>query len=350
MKGIITSDKIQKFSKLITEARRIAIATHTRPDGDAIGSCVATACFIREKFGKDAGIVLADPCPGNLDFIFDSTGTDRIFRYDLSRTETESWIAGCDLIICQDCNGFNRTGELKDTLKSSGAAKVLIDHHLDPQEAEFDLCFSETKISSASELVFWVLSAMPGIDGDAGLIPMHALRAIMTGMTTDTNNFANSVFPSTLQMASKLLEARVDRDGIIEELYNRYRENRLRMTGFALKDKMVILPEGAAFIILTADELAEYDIEEGELEGLVNMPLGIGSVKMSVLLKEDNGYFRVSVRSKRGVSANRFAAEYFNGGGHEQASGGRLYFPENIKCSNEAPEYVKKALTAFFKV
>lgn len=349
MKGIITPDRIQKFTELTEGASRIAIVTHTRPDGDAIGSSIATACFIREKFGKEAAVVIADSYSRTLDFILDGTDRNYFFRHDLSPAGAEEWILGSDLVICLDCNGFSRTAGLQDILKASTARKVLIDHHLNPQTEEFDLCFSEVEISSASELVFWVLSAMPGMDGDATRIPMHALRAIMAGMTTDTNNFANSVFPSTLQMASQLLAAGVDRDGILAEIYNRYSENRYRMTGYALKDKMTLTPEGVAYIILTAGELDEYGIDEGDLEGLVNIPLGIDKVRMSILMKEDKGYFRVSVRSKKGVSANSFATSYFNGGGHEQASGGRLYIPKDIASPDDAEEYVKQAVATFFK-
>lgn len=349
MEGTLTPDKIQKFSELIAKAEKIAIVTHTRPDGDAIGSSIATACFIRERYGKEAGVVVADAYSDTLDFILDDTDRKYFFQHDTHPAGAERWIAESDLVICQDCNGFDRTDGLKDSLKASEAPKVLIDHHLNPQEDSFVLCFSEVRISSASELAYWILMKMPDVDGCTSRIPMHALCAIMAGMTTDTNNFANSVFPSTLQMASQMLEAGVDRDGIIAELYNRYRENRFRMTGYALKDKLTILPEGAAYIILNKEDLEEYDIREGELEGLVNMPLGIDRVRMSILLKEDTGYFRVSVRSKRGTSANSFAISHFNGGGHELAAGGRLYFPGNIPDSSKAPEYVEKAVKVFFE-
>lgn len=348
MKGIITPYRIQKLHKLAAEADRITVVTHTRPDGDAVGSSIATARFIGEMYGRDVAMVIADAYSKSLDFILDEKDRACLFQYDTQPAEAAERILGSDLIICLDCNGIDRTGALKDILGRSSAPRILIDHHLTPHEEEFCLVFSETEISSASELAYWILLAMPEVDGDTSLIPMHCLRALMAGMTTDTNNFANSVFPSTLEMASRLLEAGVDRDGIIAELYNRYRENRLRMMGFALKDKMTILPEGTAYIILTASELERFDIEEGELEGLVNIPLGIDEVKMSILLKEDDGFFRVSVRSKKGISANSFATRFFNGGGHEQAAGGRLYFPGDISVSSDAEDYVRKVTGLFF--
>ena len=96
----------------------------------------------------------------------------------------------------------------------------------------------------------------------------------------------------------------------------------------------------------------QQEIDWMALHG-VNMPLQIKGMKLSISLREDTekpNLVWVSLRSVDDFPCNEMAAAYFNGGGHEQASGGRLYFPENIKCSKEAPEYVKKALTAFFKV
>ena len=133
----------------------------------------------------------------------------------------ERAIRDSDLIICLDFNAFHRTDRLENALIESSAKKILIDHHLNP-----DL-FSETEVSSASELLFHVLKATPVTEGQITRLDPRARTALMTGMTTDTNNFANSTFPSTLKMASELLEAGVDRDLIVHNLYNRHSENRI---------------------------------------------------------------------------------------------------------------------------
>jgi phosphoesterase RecJ-like protein len=178
---------------------------------------------------------------------------------------------------------------------------------------------------------------------------MPVLRALLTGMTTDTNNFANSVFPSTFEMASRMLEAGVDRDGILAELYNRNRENRLRMTGHLLKDNMRIFPNGVSCIVVRRADIEEYDIREGETEGIVNMPLTLDKVRMSIFLREDEGFFRVSIRSKRGTSAFRLASTRFHGGGHEQAAGGRLYFPGDIADASMAEAFLERITDDYFK-
>jgi phosphoesterase RecJ-like protein len=166
-------------------------------------------------------------------------------------------------------------------------------------------------------------------------------------MTTDTNNFGNSVYPSTLQMASSLLGAGVDRDRIISLIYNRFNENRLRLMGHMMKDLLTITPDGVAYIVLDRRTQLEYNVSEGDTEGFVNMPLSIEKVKMSILLKEDEGKVRVSVRSKKGTSANRCAGKYFNGGGHENAAGGRLSIPGDLDSISQAAEYIEKHTHTF---
>ena len=168
-------------------------------------------------------------------------------------------------------------------------------------------------------------------------------------MTTDTNNFANSVFPSTLQMASELLASGVDRDAILQQVYQSYRENRVRLMGYMQSENLTLLPGGGAYMILTKAIQHRFDLQEGESEGLVNVPLSIGEVRLSVLLKEDEGHFRVSVRSKKGTSAQQLAQRYFHGGGHENAAGGKLFTGEDIPSPEKAADYVEQALKDFLQ-
>ena len=186
--------------------------------------------------------------------------------------------------------------------------------------------------------------AMPAIEADASRLPAEAAISLMTGMTTDTNNFANSVYPSTLIMASTLLAAGVNRDMILEKLYNQHSENRLRLMGHMMKDLLTLTPDGAAYIVLDKQTQEAYNVQEGDTEGFVNMPLSIADVRMSILIKEDTDRLRVSIRSKKGTSANGCARMYFNGGGHENAAGGRLEIPVT-----EAAAYIEKHVHDFFK-
>lgn len=343
----ITPFSIESLISIITKAEKIAIVSHMKPDGDAIGSTSGMYHFLGMLGKEHRKIVLPHRAPGYLDFLYDKAMIKDTIVYEHKPRPAIKAIAESDLIICLDFNAFHRTDALEGALQESSATKILIDHHLNPDREKFDLIFSETEISSASELTYQILMKTPIIDGDAKKLPARAAEALMTGMTTDTNNFANSVFPSTLRMASELIEAGVDRGMIISNLYNQYKETRLRLMGVVLKDLMTITPDGVAYIILNKDILKEYYIEDGDTEGFVNLPLSIAKVKMSIMLKEDGDKVRVSIRSKRGVSANRCSQLHFNGGGHENAAGGRLFMPQDIKNIEEAAAYIEKHTHTF---
>ena len=333
---------ISRLEAFLAAASRVAVAVHTHPDGDALGSGTALLAYLRRCRGVEARLLLPDSAPGSLAFLLPAEG---VIDAAADRTAAESWIAQCDLLCTLDMNAFNRAEALEAPLRACRAPKVLIDHHLGPDRSSFDLVFSETETSSACELLYRVLLALPA----AGDLPLEVLTPLMAGMTTDTNNFANSVYPSTLEMASALLAAGVDRDALLDRLYHNYRENRLRAMGAMLHECMAITPEGVACTVLDRAFQERYDLQEGETEGFVNLPLGIGSVRMSIFLREDDGHFRVSIRSKAGVSANRLAAEAFHGGGHECAAGGKLYWPQDIAAPDRAGEYIRAVAARFMR-
>ena len=335
MKAIDALD-IHRLNEILLKSSKTAIVTHAKPDGDAAGSSTALYYFLKAFTKADVKIVLNDKFQHALEFLADKEAAENICIYSENPDATAKAIADADTIVCLDFNAFHRTDRLSDYLEESTATKILIDHHLFPDTEKFDIVFSETEISSASELLYQILMSMPQIEGDATILPISAATSLMTGMTTDTNNFANSVFPSTLVMASTLLAAGVDRDYILSQLYNQHSENRLRLMGHMMKDLLTITEDGAAYMILDLKTQRENDIKDGDTEGFVNMPLSIAGVRISLLLKEDTDRIRVSIRSKKGTSANRCARLHFNGGGHENAAGGRLEIP-----IQEVEEYIK---------
>lgn len=321
----------------IVSSGRIVITAHTHPDGDAIGSSVGLRHFLTESCGKSATIILPDTLPGNLAFLWE--GEDIIVASEDAEAALEA-ISRADMIFMLDGNSFDRTASIEMAMRSAGAYKVMIDHHLDPHTDEFDIIFSTADISSTCEVLYYLLLQMPETASNPAKLPGATARALMVGMTTDTNNFANSVFPGTLRMASELIAAGVDRDGILESIYNHYRENRYRLLGFLLDKKLTITPDGVAYIILDKETDTLFDVQEGETDGFVNIPLGIGKVRVSLFLNEDDGYFRVSIRSKKDIKVSPMAVKYFHGGGHPNAAGGKLWYtPRNGQeadiCSRE---------------
>ena len=340
----IDKDGVQRLDALFRDAVSVTVAAHSHPDGDALGSVSALVSYLRECRGKDAVAVLPDSPAATVRFIVPDSVP--LLCHDTDPEACLARIAASDLVILLDANGFSRTEGLQEAFEASPAPKALIDHHVGPDTDRFRVAFSTPDVSSASELLYYVLLELPDIGGDARRLPADAARALLTGMTTDTNNFANSVYPGTFRMAAELLAAGVDRDAVLADLYNRYRENRVRVMGYLQYKKLRITPEGLAFIVATRDILERFDVDEGETEGLVNIPLSIDRVKMSILLKEEKDHFRVSIRSKKGFSARACAMAHFHGGGHENASGGKLWWPADIPGPEAADAYLEQVSRA----
>lgn len=345
---LLSKCKIQRLDSIFDEPGKVCVVVHPHPDGDALGSGIALRNYLMEfrGQGKEVSLISPDRFPESLDFLAGNAGI--IIAGDQMDAAVEA-IGSSSLIVCLDLNSIGRAGCLHDALSSSKAFKVLVDHHPGPAVSEFDLVFSDTGVSSTCELLFYILVRLSG-RGGASRLPVSVSAPLMTGMTTDTNNFANSVFPSTLRMASSLLASGVDRDDILSHLYNDYRENRLRAMGFFLEQLMHITADGVAYVVMDKETIGRFDLREGETEGFVNLPLGISTVKISVFLREDEGYYRVSVRSKKGWSANTLAARYFNGGGHECAAGGKLFFPKDIPSREMAADYIEKVTARFMQI
>ena len=337
----IHKDRILALQALMAHATSVVVVGHTHPDGDALGSTSALALYLQSAGIPEVSVVFSDSPADNLHFILPE---NVLFHFhDKDALKAEESIRKADLLFLVDCNSFQRTEALQAPLEASRARKVLIDHHLNPDVDAFDLVFSTPDISSASELLYWILKQLT----EGATLPVPIGTALLAGMTTDTNNFANSVYPSTFRMASELIAAGVDRDALLQKLYSSYRENRVRLMGYMQYEGLHILPCGAAYMILTQDILQRFDLKEGESEGLVNVPLTIGAVRLSVLLKEDQGHFRVSIRSKKGTSAQQLAQSRFHGGGHENAAGGKLFIGQDIPCAEDAAAYVENVLNAY---
>lgn len=319
MKDIFSKEQISRLSELISAANEVVILSHTNPDGDAIGSVVAMKRFLALE-GKRSTIIIPNKHPEYLTFL-DPDG--EILVYKENRSTAESIIKGCDLILALDFNQLSRIDELEQIVRESLSHKVLVDHHPSPEMGPFDIVFSETEISSNCELLYWLFIALR--DGD---LPLEVAEPLYVGMMTDTNNFANSVLASTFRMASNLIDAGVDKERLQHLVFGGFSESRMRLMGYLLTEKMTVLPGlEAGFIMLSKEDQERFSFAEGDSEGFVNIPLSIKGINISALFTESEGVVRVSLRSSNDFSVNKMARRFFNGGGHERASGGKLFIP-----------------------
>ena len=343
---MVTEAEISALDSLLNRSSKITIISHFNADGDAVGSSMGAYHFLKMR-RKNVNVILPNVIADYLQFLNPSDNPILFFKEN--REECIDIINESDLILCLDLNGFNRTEYLEDVLLQTTAKKVLIDHHLNPKVEEFDLVISRIETSSASELLFWILMGMPEINHAVNRMTLECATALYTGMMTDTNNFSNSVLPSTFQMASKLLERGVEKMRIQETVLNCYSADRMRLMGHILKDRMVYMPDaGVAYVTLSQRDKLSYNFQNGDSEGFVNLPLSILGVNISAFFSEShNGerpYVKVSFRSKGDYDVNLFAQRYFNGGGHKNASGGKLYMP-----LRRVPKYFERVLKEYLQ-
>jgi phosphoesterase RecJ-like protein len=339
LKDIMTAGEADKLRQLIDNASSIAICAHVSPDGDAIGSSLGWANYL-ESLGKEPMIIVPDQFP---DFLKWMPGTEKIVRYDKHKDKADLMLKTADLIFCLDLNMPSRMEDMEGAFLASKAKKVLIDHHLEP-DIEAEVSVSHPEKSSTSELVFRVVWQLGGFE------QLNRLFAapIYCGMMTDTGGFTyNSSDPEIYFIISELLTKGIDKDKIYRNVFNTYSESRLRLIGYVLNEKMVVDPvRHASYYALTKEEMKRFHFVKGDAEGLVNMPLQIKGLKLSVSLREDTekeNMVWVSLRSVDDFPCNQVAAEFFNGGGHLNASGGRLY------CSIQEAEEITKQAFKFFE-
>ena len=339
LKDILTEGQQQLLTKLITESETIVCVCHQNPDGDALGSCLAWAEVLHTVYGKEPQVIVPDQYPDYLQWLPNS---EKIIRYDKHCQGCDWTLANADLIFCLDFNTASRTADMENALRNSPAKKVLIDHHPDP-DVQADVAISRPQASSTCELVFRVAWQL----GCADSLGKHFAVPVYCGMMTDTGGFTyNSNDPDIFFIISQLLTKHINKDKIYRNVYHNFSENRMRLTGYVMYHRLTVDAEHhAAYFILTRDDLKSFHFVKGDAEGLVNMPLQIKGLRLSISLREDtekDNLVWVSLRSVDSFPCNEMAAQFFNGGGHLNASGGRLY-----TTVEEAANTVKKAIEAF---
>ena len=335
---ILNEAQLSQLEQLITTADNILITCHKSPDGDAIGSCLGWADYLRTR-GKEVTVIVPDQFP---DFLMWLPNTEKIVRYDKHKEKCDMLFKIADLVFCLDFNATSRVSDMEPALVGSPAPKVLIDHHLDPTVPAV-LSISHPEASSTSELVFRIVWQMDGFKnlGRQFAIPVYC------GMMTDTGGFLyNSSRPEIYFIIGELLTKHIDKDRIYRNVYHNYSEDRIRLMGYVMYEKLTYLPEyHAAYYAITKDELRRFHFIKGDAEGLVNIPQQIKGLRLSISLREDTekkNLVWVSLRSVDQFPCNKMAAEFFNGGGHLNASGGHL-----DTSIEEAVETVRRAITAY---
>lgn len=339
---VIEQAKIDHFAKWMERADKIVIVSHVSPDGDAIGSSLGLYHFLDTQ-DKMVNVIVPNAFP---DFLKWMPGSKDILLYDRYKEFADKLIMEADVVCCLDFNALKRIDEMADVVAASPGRKVMIDHHLYPEEF-CRIIMSYPKISSTSELIFRLICRM-GYFND---ITKSAAECIYTGMMTDTGGFTyNSNNREIYFIISELLSKGIDKDDIYRKVYNTYSESRLRLMGYVLSNMRVYKDYNTALISLTKDEQSKFDYIKGDSEGFVNIPLSIKNIRLSCFLREDTEkkMIKISLRSVGTFPCNQLATDFFNGGGHLNASGGEFMgtMAEAMRIFEKALEQYNPLLTA----
>lgn len=299
----------------IETAERVAILTHSNPDGDAIGSSLAMALALG-KLGLDAQVVIPDGLP---DFLRWLPGIDRSTTFAYKRDKAIGIIEGADLIFCLDFNDPKRVNGVEEFLQKSSAKKILIDHHQEPLKFT-DIAISETWRGSVGEMIYLFINEV--LKGE--VMDKDIATCLYVAIMTDTGNFNYaSSYPEIFHIVGDLMKYGIEKDSIYSSVYDAFSEDRMHLQGYCMQEKMVVLPKyHTAYISLTDEELRKFNHRKGDTEGFVNIPFSVKGIKFTALFVEKKDLIRASFRSRGQFPVNKVAAQHYHGGGHINAAGG----------------------------
>ena len=312
------------------------IIPHISPDGDAAGSCSAL-WQVLDKVGIQAQLMTCDYIPDYLKWL--KRIPDAI-SFQNRPKECKQWLHKADILFMLDHNTVAREGDLEPFVKEFEGEVIMIDHHPDPDDVTYRI--SDTSVSSTCELLYNVITEVWGKE----VIDTDIANAIYTGISTDTGGLShNSSHPQTYRIIADLLEAGLDKAYIHERIYQMNNLSRLRLIGNVLLNKLEVNEQyPVAIMPITREELDRYNYKDGDLEGLVNIPLSVHNVCVSVQITERRERVKLSFRSKGNVPVNEWAKAFFNGGGHLNAAGGQMDLP-----LAEVVRKVKETIPWFFE-
>lgn len=307
---------IQLFKDFMGQTRKAVIVTHHKPDADALGSSLGLSGYLQKK-GHTVTVVTPSDYP---EFLHWMPGQKDVLALEKSNESVvHKKIREAEIIFCLDFSALNRIQDLTEVVRKAPAKKVLIDHHLEPENfAEFVKW--DVHSASTAELVFNLICEL----GDEHLIDANIANCLYAGLMTDTGSFRHSnTRHEEFKVASELVRLGADPSKVSKLIYDTNTLERLRLMGFVLSEKLNVLPEyKTAYMTLSAEELKRFGSQTGDTEGFVNYGLSIKGIKLSVMIHERKDSVKLSLRSLGGFSVNEMARKHFEGGGHRNASGG----------------------------
>jgi len=217
---------------------------------------------------------------------------------------------------------LHRVGDdMAKTLEAYKNDFAMIDHHQQPDDVATYL-YSDTSICSTAQMVYHFIDMLQ----DTQCITKEIATCLYTGIMTDTGSFRfRSTTSTTHRIIAELIDKGAENDKIHNQVYDANSYNRLLLLGQALTNLKAMPEYKTAFITLSEEEKKKYGYQKGDTEGVVNYALSLKDIIFAAIFIEDKEQkiIKISFRSKGAFSVNQFARNYFNGGGHDNAAGGK---------------------------
>jgi bifunctional oligoribonuclease and PAP phosphatase NrnA len=309
-------EKLNELKLLLQNKKNIVITIHRGPDADALGSALALSDVLKQL---NHNVTVVSP-NDYASFLYWMKGNNEVVIFTEKTEKAIEITNNADLIFLLDFNDLSRIGEYTETVRNSSSTKIMIDHHQEPNMNDADLVFSDTSSCSTAQLLFEILDGL----SFKSMINKDVAECIYAGIMTDTGSFKYSSTTSKTHMViSELIDAGAENSKVQDLIYDNYSEDRTKLLGYCLNDKLQIFPElNSAIISLTEEELDRFNFKKGDTEGVVNYALAIKGIIFAVFIAEKEGKVKLSLRSKGDFKVNEIAKKYFSGGGHMNASGG----------------------------
>ncbi len=307
---------ISILKEQLASPKKIAVVMHARPDGDALGTSLALALFLRDQ-GHFVHVIAPTEYPTFLSWLPEVDSVLVAAHY--TQAALLDQMQGIDILFCVDFSAASRLDECAYILKQSDVFKVVIDHHIEPENFA-DLLLWDPKAAASAEVLFQIFEAL----GQKDKITLSVATCLYTGIVTDTNSFKNPNTRSiTHRIAASLIEYGVDTFRVQRLIYDNKPLNRLHFFSFAVNQRLVVLSAlHVAYFVIQKEDYKRYDLKSGDTEGLVDYALSLEGISLAAVLKEKDDMVYLSLRSVGDLPANLIAKKYFNGGGHKNAAGG----------------------------
>lgn len=314
----MTSKDFATLKELLSVPKNIVLVPHKNADGDAIGSALGMYHYLVDK-KHSVRVISPNNYPGFLKWL---PGTKKVLRYDYQNSQSVRHIEQADIIFLLDFNELGRVGDnMRIPLDKYKGLFVMIDHHQQPSDIAHYL-YSDTSICATAQMIYHFLENMD----DVKSITPEIATCLYTGILTDTGSFRfPNTTPTTHRIIAELIEKGADNAHIYNKIFDTNTYGRLQLLGQALKNLKIVEEFNTAYITISEAEKEANNFQKGDTEGIVNYALSIKNIFFGVIFIEDKEQriIKISFRSKGAFSVNQFARNHFEGGGHDNAAGGR---------------------------